>query len=81
MSALPKQYIVDEMGQPIAVIVPIDEYQKLTQEQPANDESQTETPQRKSPYGALMHLGGPVPSAEEIDEARRELWSVWDREV
>jgi antitoxin (DNA-binding transcriptional repressor) of toxin-antitoxin stability system len=36
MSALPKQYIVDETGQPVAVIVPIDEYQKLVQEQPTN---------------------------------------------
>jgi antitoxin (DNA-binding transcriptional repressor) of toxin-antitoxin stability system len=81
MSALPKQYIVDETGQPVAVIVPIDEYEALVQEQPTPDEHQTETPKRKSPYGALKHLGGPVPSAEEIDEARRELWSVWDREV
>ena len=81
MSALPKQYIVDETGQPIAVIVPIDEYQKLVHEQPANGESETKPPQRKSAYGALKHLGGPVPSAEETDEARRELWSVWDRDV
>jgi antitoxin (DNA-binding transcriptional repressor) of toxin-antitoxin stability system len=81
MSALPKQYIVDETGQPVAVIVPIAEYQALVQKQPTSAESQTETPERKSLYGALKHLGGPVPSAEEIDEARRELWSVWDREV
>lgn len=35
MSALPKQYIVDDTGQPVAVIVPIAEYQALVQEQPA----------------------------------------------
>ena len=29
---------------------------------------------RRSSYGALAHLG-PAPSAEEIDEARREMWA------
>ena len=29
---------------------------------------------RRSSYGALAHLG-PAPSAEEIDEARREAWA------
>jgi hypothetical protein len=43
-------------------------------------ENHGETPQRKSLYGALKHLGGPIPSAEAIDEARRELWSVRDRD-
>lgn len=30
--------------------------------------------------GALAHLGGPVPSAEDIDEARREMWGGYTRE-
>ncbi|MBI2760069.1 MAG: hypothetical protein HYX51_01420 [Chloroflexi bacterium] len=27
-------------------------------------------------FGVLAHLG-PAPSAEEIDEARREMWGEW----
>jgi hypothetical protein len=41
------------------------------------------TPPEKKPYrslyGALKHLG-PAPSAEEIDEARREAWANFPRE-
>jgi hypothetical protein len=33
----------------------------------------------RSLYGVLKHLG-PAPSAEEIDEARREMWSNFPRE-
>jgi hypothetical protein len=36
------------------------------------------TPKR-SLFGALAHLG-PAPSAEEIDEARREAWANFPRE-
>lgn len=36
------------------------------------------TPKR-SLFGALSHLG-PAPSAEEIDEARREAWANFPRE-
>jgi hypothetical protein len=34
---------------------------------------------RKSFYGALAHLGT-APSAEDIDEARREMWANFPRE-
>ena len=34
---------------------------------------------RPSLWGALAHLG-PAPSAEEIDEARREAWAHFPRE-
>lgn len=34
---------------------------------------------RKSARGVLAHLG-PAPSAEEIDEARREAWKNFPRE-
>ena len=33
----------------------------------------------RSLFGALAHLG-PAPSAEEIDEARREAWGNFPRE-
>jgi hypothetical protein len=33
----------------------------------------------RSLWGALAHLG-PAPSAEEIDEARREAWANFPRE-
>ena len=33
----------------------------------------------RSLYGALAHLG-PAPSAEEIDEARREAWANFPRD-
>jgi hypothetical protein len=48
--------------------------QQLLQERP--------TPAKKphrSLWGALAHLG-PAPSAEEIDEARREAWANFPRE-
>jgi hypothetical protein len=35
---------------------------------------QTTTPPSSSAYGALADLG-PAPSAEEIDEVRREMWA------
>lgn len=35
--------------------------------------------QRRSLYGFLAHLG-PAPSAEEIDEARREAWANFPRD-
>lgn len=34
---------------------------------------------RSSSYGVLAHLGT-APSAEEIDEARREAWASFPRE-
>ena len=36
-------------------------------------------PFTSSLWGALAHLG-PAPSAEEIDEARREMWGNFPRE-
>ncbi len=34
---------------------------------------------RESLYGIAAHLG-PAPSAEEIDEARREMWANFPRD-
>lgn len=34
---------------------------------------------RKSLYGIAAHLG-PAPSAEEIDDARREMWANFPRD-
>jgi len=34
---------------------------------------------RRSLYGILAHLG-PAPSAEDIDEVRREVWKNFPRE-
>ncbi len=34
---------------------------------------------RQDGWGALAHLG-PAPSAEDIDEARREAWATFPRE-
>lgn len=46
-------------------------------------EAERELPDRPRPrnslYGALAHLG-PAPSAEEIDEARREAWANFPRD-
>jgi hypothetical protein len=36
-------------------------------------------PARQDAWGALAHLG-PAPSAEDIDEARREEWANFPRE-
>ena len=33
----------------------------------------------RASYGVLAHLG-PAPSAEEIDEARREMWGKFPRD-
>ena len=36
-------------------------------------------PRRRSSYGILAHLG-PAPSAEDIDEVRREMWANFPRD-
>lgn len=36
-------------------------------------------PRRQSLYGILAHLG-PAPSAEDIDEVQKEMWSFLDDE-
>lgn len=36
-------------------------------------------PSRQSLYGILAHLG-PAPSAEDIDEVQKEMWSFLDDE-
>ncbi|MBC8076167.1 MAG: hypothetical protein H7Y32_08860 [Chloroflexales bacterium] len=41
--------------------------------------SQPRKTPRPSLFGALKHLG-PAPSAEEIDEMRREAWANFPRE-
>jgi hypothetical protein len=38
-----------------------------------------EPPFKSSLWGALAHLG-PAPSAEEINEVRREMWANFPRE-
>jgi hypothetical protein len=75
---LTKQYIRDITGKPIAVILPIEEYQALIQ-LPAEPEMQRPQPARSSLYGALRHLGGAVAPTEILDQTRRELWSTWNR--
>lgn len=83
---LTKQYIFDDAGDPIAVLLPIAEYYKLIKPVLTQEVSQLDkiTGQQKQPdhplYGALRHLGGSVASTEELDETRRELWAAWDRE-
>jgi hypothetical protein len=45
----------------------------------AQHEPAPEPASERSLYGALAHLGK-APSAEEIDEARREAWANFPRE-
>lgn len=75
--ALTKQYILDNTGKPVGVILPIEEYQALTQQYGTVD--QNSQPARSSLYGVLRHLGGDIAPTEILDETRRELWSAWDR--
>lgn len=73
----------------IAYEMVLEEAQQLTREEQrrlrdelttivGNAEGQP-TRRRRSSYGALAHLG-PAPSAEDIDEARREAWANFPRE-
>lgn len=43
------------------------------------DEPEEENHPRKSMLGILAHLGS-APSAEDIDEVRREVWKNFPRE-
>lgn len=76
---LTKQYIFDDAGAPIAVLLPIAEYYNLMKSQLDKITGQEELPDHPL-YGALRHLGGSVASTDELDETRRELWAAWDRE-
>jgi hypothetical protein len=71
---------IDEIRQAVHQLTPQEKAQIIselaadlaTQQQPAS------APQPKRDfYGALAHLGK-APSAEDIDEVRREVWSVED---
>ncbi|MCL4250521.1 MAG: hypothetical protein KJ065_20390 [Anaerolineae bacterium] len=44
-----------------------------------NDVQSQEPPKRRSLYGILAEFGS-APSAEEIDEARAEMWKNFPRE-
>ena len=76
---LTKQYIFDDTGNPIAILLPIAEYYQLIKSQLDKITTQQEEPPHPL-YGALRHLGGTVASTEELDEARHELWAAWERE-
>jgi hypothetical protein len=54
-----------------------EERQRLREELALVDMHQASTP-RESLYGVAEHLG-PAPSAEDIDEARLELWGNYPR--
>ena len=72
------QYVIDASGKRVAVILPIEEYEALVHER---ESASGQPPKRKqgSLFGALRHLGTLDVTSEEIDEARRELWSAWDK--
>ena len=55
-----------------------EEKRRLRAELAAADSAVPPAP-RESLYGIAAHLG-PAPSAEEIDEARREAWANFPRE-
>lgn len=79
---LKRQYILDSQGEPVGVILPIEEYRQLVQALPSTGihiGGAEEAPPR-SLYGVLRHLGGTIASTDELDETRRELWATWDRE-
>ena len=69
MLAITKQFILDTNGNPIGVILPIEEYRGLV----AYD-SQKRPKEQQALLGALEHLGGSVASTEEIDATLKELW-------
>lgn len=76
IAPLAKQFLLDATGKPIAVLLPIEEYEALVEAQPNKQEAGAP----RSLYGALSHLEGTVAPTEELDETLRELWSAWDRE-
>ncbi len=55
-----------------------EEKRRLREELAATDIAVRPAP-RESLYGIAAHLG-PAPSAEEIDEARREAWATFPRD-
>ena len=56
-----------------------EEKRRLREELVAADSASRPAP-RESLYGIAAHLG-PAPSAEEIDEARREAWANFPGEA
>ena len=81
---LTRQYIRDAGGKQIGVILPIEEYQALVRLQPKAARRVPRSPNAAgaappSLYGALRHLGGTIAPTEDLDETRRELWTVWDQ--
>jgi hypothetical protein len=74
---LTKQYIRDADGNPIGIILPIEEYRRLTR---ASSQAGS-LPQDSPLLGALSYLGGEVAPTETLDETIREMWSSWDRET
>lgn len=77
-ATLTRQLILDANGEPIGIILPIEEYQELTRGRRAETiEGSQSAPQ--SLFGVLRHLGGRVADTESLDEARRALWKSWDK--
>lgn len=69
--------ILDEVRQ-----LPTDEQRRLIGElalELATTKRETRSTPRESLYGIAAHLG-PAPSAEEIDEVRREAWATFPRD-
>lgn len=77
-----KQVGPESGGKQVAVILTMKEYQALLRARRRRKHvgSSEVLPKPRSLYGALSHLGGKVASTEEIDAARREMWSAWDKE-
>jgi hypothetical protein len=71
---------IDQARELIQTLTPRDKLRLIDElvQQVLREYPSTGTPS-KSFYGALKHLG-PAPSAEEIDEARREAWANFPRE-
>jgi hypothetical protein len=79
-ATLTKQFILDVSGVPIAVILPIEDYEALVKSRV--DSTPAKLRNYCSPlFGALRHLGGEVASTEEIDADLKKLWSSWDQEL
>ena len=77
-TVLIKQYILDANGAPIGVILPIDQYELLTQSQGASRQER-QKPAISPLFGALRSSAEEVAPTLDIDEALDQLWSAWDK--
>ncbi len=75
MADLSRQYIVDEKGNPTAVILPIEEYKKfLSVIEKAEDHRESEILSQSAEFTKLVQMG-----LDDISTGRVSPWKeIWD---